>query len=145
MRFWDTSALVPLLVAEDATAAAQEAYDADSVMIVAWTSYVECASGLARAERDHLLSLDETTVAFERLEALCAAWREVELTGAVRDLACRLLRVHRVRAADSLQLASALLAAERRPASLEFVTRDARLETAARREGFPVRRLQEPD
>jgi hypothetical protein len=48
----------------------------------------------------------------------------------------RFLRVHPLRAAGSLQLAAAFLAAERRPVSLEIVTLDARLGAAARKEGF---------
>jgi hypothetical protein len=46
--------------------------------------------------------------------------------------------VHRLRAVDALQLASATVAAERRPASLTLVTLDDRLEAAARKEGFVV-------
>jgi hypothetical protein len=46
--------------------------------------------------------------------------------------------VHPLRAADALQLAAAVIAAERRPASLEVVTLDDRLASAARKEGFVV-------
>ena len=41
-------------------------------------------------------------------------------------------------AADSLQLAAALVAAEHQPQALEFVSLDERLNEAASREGFPV-------
>ena len=50
----------------------------------------------------------------------------------------RFLRVHPLRAADSLQLAAAFIAAERRPASLDVITLDDRLAAAARKEGFTV-------
>jgi hypothetical protein len=43
-----------------------------------------------------------------------------------------------LRAADSLQLAAALVAADHNPSSLEMVYLDARLSSAARREGFTV-------
>jgi hypothetical protein len=49
-----------------------------------------------------------------------------------------MLRVHPLRTADALQLAAAWLAAERRPPTMTFVTLDARLAEAARKEGFPV-------
>ena len=52
--------------------------------------------------------------------------------------ATRLLRVQPLRAADSLQLASAIVAAEDQPQSHEFVTLDERLALAAQREGFTV-------
>jgi predicted nucleic acid-binding protein len=43
-----------------------------------------------------------------------------------------------LRAADALQLAAAYIAAERRPISLEMVTLDERLATAAQKEGFAI-------
>ena len=138
MKFWDTSVLVPLLVAEDATKAVISLHTADPILLVAWTTLVECASALARAEHDRLLSSAQASTAFARLDALAANWREVEPSNDLRDIARRLLRVHRLRAGDAIQLAAASLAAERRPASLTFVTLDERLEVAARKEGFPV-------
>ena len=73
------------------------------------------------------------------LQTLRGAWLEVQPTERVRRRALRLLlRVHALRGADALQLAAALTAAEEDPASLEFVSSDARLSTAAEREGFKV-------
>jgi predicted nucleic acid-binding protein len=138
MKFWDTSALGPLLVAEDATTATQALYRSDPVMVVAWTTSVECASAIARAEHDAMLTPAQADEAFARLDDLSRAWREVEPGNEQHEIARRLLRVHRLRAADALQLAAASLAAERRPASLELATLDDRLEAAARREGFSV-------
>jgi hypothetical protein len=138
VKFWDSSALVPLLVHEAATEATQAALRLDSTVIVAWTTAVECASAIARAERDGLIDQSGATTAFARLDELVRIWLEVEPTSDVRDVARRLLRVHRLRAADAIQLASATLAAERRPASLTLVTMDERLEAAALREGFAV-------
>jgi hypothetical protein len=46
--------------------------------------------------------------------------------------------VHPLPAADSVQLAAAVVAAEMRPTALEFVTADRRLADAARKEGFTV-------
>jgi predicted nucleic acid-binding protein len=138
VKFWDTSALVPLLVEESATAEVQSLYQSDPTLLVAWTTMVECASAVARAERDEALTPRQATVAFARLDELGRVWREVEPTGDLRDVARRLLRVHPLRAADAIQLAAATLAAERRPPALEVVTLDERLEAAALREGFPV-------
>jgi hypothetical protein len=47
-------------------------------------------------------------------------------------------RVHPLRSADSVQLPAAVIAADREPAALEIVSLDARLASAARREGFTV-------
>ena len=138
MRFWDSSALVPLLIQETATEATQSAYRRDPTVLVAWTTEVECASAVARAERDALIDATTATSAFARLDALTRTWLEVEPSADLREIARRLLRVHRLRAADAIQLASATVAAERRPSALALVTTDERLEAAARREGFPV-------
>jgi predicted nucleic acid-binding protein len=72
------------------------------------------------------------------MRRLAAAWHEIDPSDAIRETAIRFLRVHPLRAADALQLAAAFIGAERRPASLEIVTLDDRLATAARREGFNV-------
>ena len=61
--------------------------------------------------------------------------------GPARSYECgaeRLLDIHPLRAADSLQLAAGLLWAQERPAGREFVCLDGRLREAARREGFSI-------
>lgn len=108
-------------------------------MLVWWATDVECASAIARVERASSASgAFDARVAYERLDALSAAWQEVQPVAALRRLAVRLLRVHPLRAADSLQLAAAILASEHDPTSLQFVTLDDRLADAAAREGFRI-------
>lgn len=138
MRFWDSSALVPLLAAEDATPATLARYREDPEAVVWWTTPVECASAIARLERDGGLTMEAATEAFARLDALAASWLQVEPSDEIRETARRLLRVHPLRAADALQLAAAYAAAERRPSTLTFITLDDRLRTAATREGFVI-------
>lgn len=139
MIFWDSSAVVPLLVAERDTQRLQALFANDPAMIVWWATSVECASALARLERGRALGPAAARQAFRRLDALAAAWIEIEPVADLRPVAVRLLRVHDLRAADALQLAAAILAAERRPATLDFVCRDDRLTRAAEQEGFPIR------
>lgn len=69
---------------------------------------------------------------------LAEGWHEILPSDAVRGTAERLLRAHPLRAADSLQLAAALIAADHDPTTLELVCLDTRLTVAARREGFKV-------
>jgi predicted nucleic acid-binding protein len=107
-------------------------------MLVWWGSEVECASALARLEREAALDANGIETAFARLRQLKAAWHEVDPSDAVRETAARFLRVHPLRAADALQLGAAFTAAEARPASLELITLDDRLGKAARMEGFVV-------
>lgn len=136
MKFWDASAIVPLLVAEPTTQAAQALAAKDPVMLVWWASEAECASAIARLERDGALDESAGARAFDRLNAFASGWHEVDPSDALREAAVRFLRVHPLRAGDALQLAAAFMAAERRPASLEVVTLDDRLASAARKEGF---------
>ena len=136
MKFWDASAIVPLLMAETSTRQLQALAVADPAMLVWWGTEVECASAIARLERDGGLEEPAVAQAFHRLKQLAAGWHEIDPSDAVREAAVRFLRVHPLRAADSLQLAAAFVAAERRPASLEIITLDDRLSTAARKEGF---------
>jgi hypothetical protein len=138
VRFWDSSAVVPLLVEEASTVPVTAAYRSDAEMLVWWATEVECVSALARLERAGSLSAVAMSEAVDRLTALAAAWSVVDPTDRVRQLAIRHLRVHPLRAAAALQLAAATVGAEDAPASLGFVTLDAQLADAARREGFAI-------
>lgn len=138
MRFWDASAIVPLLMTEAATRPLQTLAAKDPAILVWWGTEVECASAISRLEREGALDEPTVTQAFHRLKQLAGAWHEVDPSDAVREAAVRFLRVHPLRAADSLQLAAAFVAAERRPASLEVITLDDRLALAARKEGFAL-------
>ena len=136
MKFWDASAIVPLVMAEPTTGAMQALAQKDPVMLVWWATEVECASAIARLERDGALDESAVRETFDRLKQLAGGWHEVDPSDGVREAAVRFLRVHPLRAADALQLAAAFIAAERRPSSLEVVTLDDRLAGAARKEGF---------
>ena len=138
MRFWDSSAIVPLLVAEPSSAAVMAEYERDREIVVWWATEVECVSALARLERDGSLDGPAMVDALDRLGALAQAWQEVQPIARVRQTAIRMLRVHGLRGADALQLGAALAVAEERPASLQVVTLDDRLGQAAEREGFRV-------
>jgi predicted nucleic acid-binding protein len=139
VKFWESSALVPLLVEEEVTVPLRDLYFSEPGTITWWGTPVECASAVSRLEREGRLSPRAATERLERLDALIRQWYRIEPADAVLEIARRLLRVHPLRAADSLQLAAAVLASEGRPSTLEFVCLDGRLATAAEREGFPVR------
>lgn len=137
MRYWDSSALVPLLVKQSMTRVVTTAYREDRVQGVWWGSDIECTSAISRLERNgDFTTTQAAQAAHDRLEALRHAWHQVEPSTEVKETARRLLRVHPVRAADALQLAAAVVMSERRPGTLEFVCLDDRLSHAARREGF---------
>jgi len=138
VRFWDASAIVPLLIAEASTRRLQLLAASDPDMLVWWGAAVECVSALARLERSAALDARATLLAFDRLKQLAAGWYEIEPSDIVRETAIRFLRVHPLRAADALQLAAAFVAAEQRPASLTVIALDDCLASAAQKEGFTV-------
>ena len=141
MRFWDSSALVPLLVIESESEAMKLLAEADGGVAAWWGTPVECLSALMRLVREGQLAADGARDAERRLQELRNAWDEVLPGEACRRTAERMLRVHPLRAADALQLAAALIAADHDPSRLEVVCLDSRLREAAGKEGFPTRNL----
>lgn len=135
MTFWDTSAIVPLLVAED-TSEAIRVLAHETALIVWWGTATECLSALARRERENVLSADAVQFARERLRWLRQSWNEILPSEQVRQNAERLLLRHPLRAADAFQLGAALRWAENQPNGHQFLALDQRLTEAARREGF---------
>jgi predicted nucleic acid-binding protein len=138
VRFWDSSALAALLLPEERTGAALALLDEDPEVAAWWGTPVECASAVSRAERNGRLGAAAAATVLDRLDRAQENWSEVLPSESLRRTARRLLRVHPLRAADSLQLAAALAISEGSGPPVTFVTLDGRLAEAARREGLPV-------
>ena len=138
MNFWDSSALVPLLVTEASSDLRRKQYDADPWAVVWFGTLAEIESSLVRRQRDGQLPADVEHAARKRLHEMTKQWTEVTPTTEVRARAIRLLRVHPLRAADAFQLAAALIFCREQPQHLPFLTADQRLRDAANLEGFPV-------
>ena len=136
MKYWDSSALVTLVVREAATQAMESVLASDPVIITWWGSRVECASALARLEREGQLTDAQAIAAASVLAEFRHGWCDVLPSDVVRESAERMVRTHPLPAADAFQLAAALIASDFRPGTLAFVSRDQRLLSAARREGF---------
>lgn len=138
LKYWDSSALVALLVEEPGSARRQEAMRHDPMIVTWWGSRIECASALNRLEREGRFEGRGFDRSMDRLGLLAEAWIQIEPLEQVRKRAMRLLRLHPLRAADALQLAAALAAADEDPQRLDLVSSDDRLSRAAHREGFTV-------
>ena len=138
MRFWDTSALVPLIVEEPTTAAMRDLVAQDGDVVVWLFTSVELLSTLGRLGR--MASGLEDVLPTARREVMDLSARCITVThiAEVKRRAERLVSVHPLTAADALQLAAASVASGDRPETLEFVTLDQVLARAARLEGFPV-------
>ena len=138
MRFWDSSAIVPLVLPQGHSAAAERLLKDDPDIVVWWASQVECTSALTRLAREGAMNDDQVDLAVTRLSRLLESAIAVDPVPAIRDIACRLLRVHPLRSADALQLAAALEVRGPSSRSSQFVCFDKRLALAARREGLSV-------
>lgn len=136
MIFWDSSALVALLVTEPNSSARLLQLQADPQMAVWWSTPVEIESAIQRRLREGSIVIENARLARERLADLSVAWHEVNPISGVRRLALRLLRTHPLRAADSLQLAAALTLEAAGIRNLAFACADVRLTNAAETEGL---------
>ncbi|MDQ6733188.1 MAG: type II toxin-antitoxin system VapC family toxin [Nitrospirota bacterium] len=138
MKFWDASAIIPLCFQEPRTAILRKLTEEDGALAAWWATPVECYSALARLRREGILNSDEEAQAREVVHALMSQWTEVAPSSDVRESAGRALLLHSLRAADSLQLAAALVWARRQPGGHHFVCLDQRLREAAQCEGFVI-------
>jgi len=138
VRFWDTSALVPLVVEEAASKACRRLLR-DKATVAVWAlTRTEMTSAAWRRARAGDLDLAAMPRVLARIAALASHWTEITDVDLVRDRAERLLGQHALRAADALQLGAALMLTRERPRNYELVTADGELARAAVSEGFRV-------
>jgi len=108
----------------------------DRNIIASWLTPVEITSALWRRRPSNQLDATAHQEADASFAQISKRWTTLP-AGEVADRAIDLLSRHALRAADSVQLASALLAVSRF-GPLPFVTLDLDLAAAARAEGFTV-------
>lgn len=136
--FWDSSALVPLLLPEPRSAPMTELLVADKEVVIWWATPLECQSAIYRRHRASPLPASTMRELNERLRAFIEHANTIAPTDEVRRRAARLLAGHALRAADALQLAAALAWCEEQSHNETFVSLDDRLSSAARKEGFDL-------
>ncbi|OGQ86646.1 MAG: hypothetical protein A2289_25760 [Deltaproteobacteria bacterium RIFOXYA12_FULL_58_15] len=138
MRYWDTSALVPLLVKQAGSDLVRD-WITEDPRVVTWAlSSVELCGAIERLCRTGLLDAGQRHELLRRVKRMASDWGEIIEFQAVRRRAIQLLARHSLRAADSLQLGAAWAASEGQPDTLDFVCLDRNLSDAAEREGFNV-------
>ena len=138
MKFWDTSAIVPLCVQEPNSATVREILIEDPFMVVWWGTRTECISALMRQVREDRLTPTDERAARHVLQTLMQTWTEMQPSETLRNTAERLLTVHQLRTADTLQLAAALQWCQGLTTGQGFVAFDRQLRDASYREGFTV-------
>ena len=138
MRYWDASALVPLVVAEPGSGVVRAWLSEDDQIVTwAWTR-TEITSAIERRTREGSLSRLQRREVLRRFEAFAGSWDEVTDVLAVRSRANAVLARHPLRAADAGQLGAALLIQEQLAGALTFVCLDHRLSSAAELESLRV-------
>jgi uncharacterized protein len=138
VRFWDTSALVPLVIEEPRSDACRRLFRIKADVAVWALTRTEMVSAVWQKDRTSGLGNAARAKALARVEALAQGWCEIADVEDVRERAERLLARHELRAADAFQLAAALTYWSDRPRGHDFVTADAALGRAAAVEGFQI-------
>jgi predicted nucleic acid-binding protein len=137
-RFFDSSAIVAAYAKQPESPKVRRLL-AREATAVSRLSEVETVSAFSRLARDAAISWDQRVAAIEAFLTDLETWEIVEVTLQVTAEARSILRVHPLRAADAIQLASALVLQSRIGTPLDaFVAFDARLLAAARAEQLTV-------
>jgi predicted nucleic acid-binding protein len=138
MRFWDSSALVPLLIREPWSDQVRRLLADDGDIVASIITPIEIQSALWRRRHHGEMAADQHIAAEEAFAKLSESWSEINDLVEVRQVALDLITRHVLRAADALQLGTAIVASNGAPGSLPFVTFGLDLAAAARAEGFTV-------
>jgi uncharacterized protein len=106
--YFDSSALVKLVVEESGSQLAAGLWDGCDAALASRLAYPEVRAALAAAARNRELADHDLHLAERAWDEYWAATRPVELTPAVEQHAGQLARSHALRGADAVHLASAL-------------------------------------
>ncbi|MBA2609009.1 MAG: type II toxin-antitoxin system VapC family toxin [Actinobacteria bacterium] len=136
--YFDTSAIVPLLVMEPGSDAARRLFDSVDIVTSSRLLYAEARAALAAARRAARLDLAGLRDAVAGLEDLYASMERIEPSERIVRRAGDLAELHRLRGYDAVHLASAEAIAED---ELVLVAGDHDLIRAAAALGFATAEL----
>lgn len=139
--YFDTSALVPLLVEEPTSTASERLWDAADRVASSRLLYAEARAALAQASRLERLNHAEHLQAVSDLDGLVSSLDVVEVTDQVVRRAGELADNLALRGYDAVHLASAELLDDR---DLVLATGDAQLHKAAKQLHMAVAELDAP-
>lgn len=135
IAYFDTSAIVPLLVDEPGTAVAGRIWDGAERLVSVRLACVEARAALAQATRLGRISPQQRRTSKRALEELAAQLDVVEIDDDLVDRAGDLAEQHSLRADDAVHLAAARRVLDQH---LVFVAGDRALLAAARAIGISV-------
>jgi predicted nucleic acid-binding protein len=137
IRYFDASALVKRYVDEDHSETVGELLSS-GLVATSRLSEVEIVSALARRCREGAFPQSERDRIFEQMPRDFETFYVIEIVPEVIALTYSLLRKHRLRAADALQLSSCLYLSENLDYPVPIIGFDSRLAEAATAEGLDV-------
>jgi predicted nucleic acid-binding protein len=135
IAYFDTSALVPLLVSEPSSPTCSQLWNEATRVISSRLVYPEARAALAQAERMQRLTATELRTAVEDLNSLVEEIDYLEVTASLAMSAGQFAEAHALRGYDAVHLASANAAND---AELVLVTGDQHLRSAAAQIGISV-------
>jgi predicted nucleic acid-binding protein len=112
IAYFDTSAVLPLLVAEEASAKCIRLWNDSERVVSARLMYPEARAGLARAERQGRITSRQTRLAVRYLDDIEHGIDHVEITSSMARRAGQLAHDLGLRAYDAVHLAAALVVAD---------------------------------
>ena len=133
--YFDSSALVKLVLDEVGSDLAAVLWNACDVALSSRLAYPEVCAALAAAGRNHDLTPSQVSAATSDWEQFWASMRPVELSADVEQAAGSLAAAHQLRGADAVHLASALALG---PTDLTVAVWDQRLHAGAVAVGLAV-------
>jgi hypothetical protein len=141
IAYFDTSAIVPLLVREPTTDPCTRLWDEATRIVSARLVYPEACAALTRAVRMGRLTSAQVAAATAELGDLVEQIDFIEITENLARNAGRLAQQHDLRGYDAVHLAAAVTIAED---DVVFVTGDTDLAAAARAIGLATAVLSGP-
>jgi predicted nucleic acid-binding protein len=141
MSFWDSSALVPLCTNEPRSILAGRLWKTLPQKFVWWETSIEICSALARINRENRITVQQRLNAEKRLGILETIWTEIQPILRIKELARTFPTQYNMKAADSLQLGSALIWCNEKPKGKDFVSGDEHLIKVAESIGFTTHLL----
>jgi uncharacterized protein len=131
MQFWDTSALIPLVVRQPPFSdQCRRIFRGGVSRSTAFVSRVECRSAIERLAREGGLDPPSRRRCVARVDRLFAGFDLVAFSAHVEREALALLRRHPLRSLDALQLACALTLGPGGVDTVQLVCCDQRLAAA---------------
>ena len=135
IAYFDTSAVIPLLIGEPSSATCARLWNEAARSISIRLLYPETRAALARAGRMGRITKRQHSVAVAELETIVTQIDHVEITAELARNAGDVAQALQLRAYDAVHLAAAMAALD---AELVLVTGDNDLAHAARSLGLPV-------